>query len=108
MATIADMSVKTAQIALLTCIAWASACCAAEPGYSPVHRRFVHSERQGPWDLPRRFRNHCSFDVTYAIYYCSDHCGVDYQIYYCSKRSFGCCHIGHGYCDWNALLRCRP
>lgn len=58
--------------------------------------------------LPTRFRNHCSSNVTYARNYCSDHCGSDYEFYYCSRKSFGCCHVGVGYCDWDGLLRCHP
>ena len=67
----------------------------------------IHVDWQEPWFLPRRFRNHCSFDVTQARYYCSNHCGSDHEFYYCSKKSFGCCHIGVGYCDWDGLLRCH-
>jgi hypothetical protein len=100
--------VKTFQLAVLASIAWASVCAAGEPGYSPLNRLLLQSDWQDPSDLPRRFRNHCSFDVTHARYYCSDHCGIDYQFYYCSNKSFGCCHIGVGYCDWDGLLRCRP
>jgi len=40
--------------------------------------------------------------------FCSDHCGNNYQFYYCSEASFGCGHLGRGYCDWNGLLRCHP
>src|SRR5262249_48740045 len=43
-----------------------------------------------------------------ARYYCSNHCGSDYEFYYCSKKSFGCCRIGVGYCDLDGLLRCHP
>jgi outer membrane immunogenic protein len=35
-------------------------------------------------------------------------CGTDYQFYYCSRVSYGCCHIGDGYCDYRGFLRCRP
>ena len=58
--------------------------------------------------LPRRFRNHCSYDSYSGRSYCSDHCGFDYQFYYCSPLSYGCCHLGFGYCDWSGLLRCHP
>lgn len=99
---------KACQIALLVSIAWMSACGADEPSYSPFNSLLIYSDWQYPSDLPRRFRNHCGFDVTHARYYCSDHCGPDYQFYHCSRKSFGCCHIGVGYCDWNGHLRCRP
>ena len=102
------MSWKVRCLAASACIVWGTACCATEPAYSPVQRSLAYPPWDEVRDLPRRFRNHCSFDVTHAIYYCSDHCGIDYQVYYCSRKSFGCCHIGHGYCDWNGLLRCRP
>ena len=90
------------------CIVCGSTSLAAQPDYSPAARPFVYPQWQDVQSLPRRFRNHCSFDVTHAIYYCSDHCGLDYQVYYCSRRSFGCCHVAHGYCDENGLVRCRP
>jgi len=111
-----DASVKAFVKTSLTCVALASAtlgitwgcgCAAGELGFSPV-RPLILSDWQEPLDLPPRFRNHCSFDISRGRYYCSDHCGYDYQFYYCSKRSFGCCHIGLGYCDWDGLLRCRP
>ena len=102
------MSSKVRCLAASACIVWGTACCATEPAYSPVQRSLAYPPWDEVRDLPRRFRNHCSFDITHAIYYCSDHCGIDYQVYYCSRKSFGCCHIGHGYCDWNGLLRCRP
>jgi hypothetical protein len=57
--------------------------------------------------LPVQFRNHCYCDAR-GRYYCSNHCGVDYAFYYCSRKSFGCCHVGKGYCDRSGLLRCRP
>jgi hypothetical protein len=63
---------------------------------------------QAPLQLPPRFRNHCAVETFTGRPYCSDHCGGDYQFYYCSQTSFGCCHLGHGYCAWNGLLRCTP
>jgi len=90
----------------LTCLAGASGAHADEQAYPPGP--FVYVGWQDPAFLPRRFRNHCSFDVTLGAYYCSDRCGSDYQFYYCSRWSFGCCRIGVGYCDWGGLLRCRP
>jgi hypothetical protein len=98
--------VKTFSVAVLACIAWASACSAGEPIYSPG--LLLRAGWQEPQFLPGRFHNHCRFDVTHARYYCSDHCGANYQFYYCSRESFGCCHVGVGYCDWDGLLRCRP
>jgi hypothetical protein len=100
--------VKILQLAALTCLVWTSAGHADELSYSPANGLLIHVDWQDPFFLPRRFRNHCSFDVTLGIYYCSDRCGSNYQFYYCSSRSFGCCHIGVGYCDWDGLLRCRP
>jgi hypothetical protein len=54
--------------------------------------------------LPRRFQNHCGFFQGH--YVCADHCGPTYQIYFCSPVSFGCCHVGHGYCGGEGGLRC--
>jgi len=102
------MRVKILRFAVLACVAWASNGRASEPGYSPANGLLVQVDWQDPFFLPRRFRNHCNFDVTLGIYYCSDRCGFEYQFYYCSRRSFGCCHIGTGYCGWDGLLRCRP
>ncbi len=69
---------------------------------------FVRVDWQYPWQLPPRFRNHCAYEYFTARSYCSNHCGGDYQFYYCSQASFGCCHLGRGYCDWSGLLRCSP
>ncbi len=102
------MSVKIFGLALLACLASTSACPAGEPIAPPAVAPLLRVDWQDPGFLPRRFRNHCSFDVTNARYYCSDHCGSDYQFFYCSRRSFGCCRLGSGYCDWDGLLRCRP
>jgi hypothetical protein len=63
---------------------------------------------QYPWQLPPRFRNHCAYEYFTARPFCSNHCGSDYQFLYCSQASFGCCHLGRGYCDWSGLLRCHP
>ena len=63
---------------------------------------------QYPWQLPLRFRNHCAYEYFTARPYCSNHCGSDYQFFYCSQASFGCCHLGRGYCDGSDLLRCSP
>lgn len=101
------MKLKTALLAALIGTAGISVC-QGEPGYVSAVRPLIHFDPGDPAFLPRRFRNHCSFDVTYGRYYCSDRCGSDYQFYYCSRWSFGCCHIGVGYCDPAGLLRCRP
>jgi hypothetical protein len=63
---------------------------------------------QYPESLPPRFRNHCSTEYFTGRPYCADHCGSDYQLFYCSEASFGCCHLGRGYCDFHGLLRCSP
>jgi hypothetical protein len=74
----------------------------------PATSSIVEADWQSPETLPRRFGNHCAYDSFSGRGYCSDHCGFDYQFYYCSPESFGCCHVGFGYCDWNGLLRCHP
>jgi len=56
--------------------------------------------------LPRRFQNHCFWK--WGHFYCENHCGAEYQFYYCGEESFGCCHVGYGYCDYHGSLRCRP
>ena len=68
----------------------------------------VRVDWQYPWQLPPHFRNHCAYERLTGRPYCSNHCGSDYQFLYCSDASFGCCHLGRGYCDWNGLLRCHP
>jgi hypothetical protein len=68
----------------------------------------VRVDWQTPDQLPPRYRNHCTFENFTSRPYCSDHCGIDYQFYFCSEASFGCCHLGHGYCDWSGVLRCHP
>jgi hypothetical protein len=72
------------------------------------HEAIVRIDWQYPRQLPPRFRNHCTYEYFTARPFCSDHCGSNYQFYYCSEASFGCCHTGRGYCDWNDLLRCHP
>jgi hypothetical protein len=68
---------------------------------------FPHSPWTAPESLPLQFRNHC-FYTWWQGPYCADHCGLGYQFYYCSNHSYGCCHLGLGYCDWNGALRCAP
>jgi len=101
-------SVKVVALALLTCMGWATISVAAEPDIAPTSGLFIHIDWQEPSFLPPRFRNHCSVENFTGRPYCSDHCGLDYQVYYCSEGSFGCCRLGHGYCDFNGLLRCHP
>ena len=66
--------------------------------------QFSHSWSPLPL-LPRRFQNHCGF--FHDSYVCANHCGPNYQVYYCSEQSFGCCHIGQGYCN-NGYVQCAP
>jgi hypothetical protein len=80
----------------------------AADGVPPASGLTVRVDWQEPGYLPRRFRNHCAFDNFSGRPYCSDHCGIDYQLYFCSGISFGCCHVGHGYCDFSGVVRCYP
>ena len=104
---------KAARIVVLVALA-VLACASigrAGEGMRPAmdaNRLIVEADWQPPQLLPRRFRNHCSYDGSGRRSYCSDHCGYDYQFYYCSRASFGCCGFGLGYCDWQGLLRCHP
>ena len=75
---------------------------------NPGSGLLIRTDWQLPEQLPPRFRNHCSWDTWSSRPYCSNHCGVDYQFFSCSPGSFGCCHLGHGYCDWTGHLRCAP
>ncbi len=100
--------VKVAALTLLACVASASIGAAAEPNFLPAAGLLTRTDWQEPAQLPPRFRNHCTFENFTGRPYCFDHCGIDYQFYYCSPASFGCCHLGHGYCDWDGLLRCHP
>jgi len=68
----------------------------------------IRTDWQSPAELPPRYRNHCAVENFTGRPFCSNHCGIDFQFYYCSRDSFGCCHLGHGYCDWRGLLRCHP
>jgi hypothetical protein len=96
---------KTLVFAAFACLAWSCTGLGADLASDPG---FIQADWQGPLSLPPRFRNHCSFSLSRGRYYCSDHCGFDYQFYYCAKESFGCCKVGHGYCDWSGYLRCAP
>ncbi len=84
--------IKAIALSVLAGLAFSSAC---------------RADWQTPEQLPPVFRNHCSFESFTNRPYCSNHCGIDYQFYFCSPASFGCCHLGHGYCDWNGILRCH-
>ncbi|HUD85717.1 MAG TPA: hypothetical protein VMR17_04655 [Xanthobacteraceae bacterium] len=101
-------TVKVAAFALLAGIASVSGGATNELNLSPAPGLLIRADWQEPAQLPPRFRNHCTFENFTGRPYCSDHCGIDYQFYYCSPASFGCCHLGHGYCDWGGLLRCHP
>jgi hypothetical protein len=95
-------------LAALALIVTAFTCNADERNYSPAEGLVTHVDWQPPWTLPRRFRNHCGYTNGPDEPFCSNHCGPDHQFYYCSRVSFGCCHIGYGYCDYRGLLRCAP
>jgi hypothetical protein len=103
-------AVRTLAFAMLAASAWLSSVRADDgmPRAADLNGLVVAMDWQGPQSLPRRFRNHCSYDSYSGRSYCSDHCGVDYQFYYCSRASFGCCRVGLGYCDWSGVLRCHP
>jgi len=68
----------------------------------------IRVDWQEPARLPRRFRNHCVVEPSSGRTYCENHCGRGYEFYFCSPASFGCCHVGYGYCDGHGELRCRP
>ena len=93
---------------LLTCLGGTAPCLAGAPDITPAGGLTIRVDWQVPEYLPSRFRNHCTYENFTGRPYCSDHCGIDYQFYYCSEASFGCCHLGRGYCDFNGLLRCHP
>ena len=97
---------RTFALALLSCVAWASACTAAD--ISPASSLVVRVDWQELAFLPPRFRNHCTFENFTGRPYCSNHCGPDYEFYYCSEVSFGCCHLRRGYCDFQGFVRCSP
>ena len=95
-------------LAILAILVGAVAATAGEfAGPTPASDLVVRIDWQVPEQLPPPFRNHCTVENFTARPYCSNHCGADYQFYYCSPVSFGCCHLGHGYCDWNGVLRCH-
>jgi hypothetical protein len=83
----------------------ASACPAGEGAPRRADIQYTQTFEPLPL-LPRRFQNHCGWK--WGHFYCANHCGADYQFYYCAQASFGCCHVGFGYCDYRGVLRCRP
>jgi len=95
-------------VALLTMAASISVGDVAQPSVPVANSLLVRVDWQEPPMLPREFRNHCSVDKFSGRPYCANHCGSGYQFYDCSTASFGCCHLGHGYCDWQGHLRCTP
>jgi hypothetical protein len=102
------ITAKAVVLALFTALASGSICLAADSNSTSEAGSVVPVDWQAPEQLPPHFRNHCTMETFTGRQYCSDHCGVDYQLFYCSQASFGCCRLGHGYCDWNGHLRCTP
>lgn len=104
------MRILTALVVLVAAVGVARAADERVPerGYTPVPPGLVQfSYSLAPLPLlPRRFINHCGF--WQGHYICADHCGPDYQVFYCGRFSFGCCHIGRGYCDDDGRLHCTP
>lgn len=100
----------TRALALLGLIFLATgpAAAAALRPIAPASRPVVFADWQYPDRLPERFRNHCRSEDFTGRQYCADRCGSGYQFFYCSEESFGCCHLGRGYCDFHGLLRCSP
>lgn len=94
--------------ALVAALASASAGRAVEVANLAASNSLMRVDWQTPEQLPPRFRNHCTAENFTGRPYCSNHCGIDYQFFYCSQASFGCCHLGHGYCDGDGHLRCSP
>jgi hypothetical protein len=99
---------KAFTLALLIFTAGVQVGAAASPVVAPDRGLVVRVDWQEPQFLPRRFRNHCSIENFTGRPFCADHCGSDSQFFYCSEGSFGCCHLGRGYCDFDGLLRCSP
>jgi len=95
-------------LAFLLRAASARACAGTVSEALPARGSVILVDWQYPQSLPPRYRNHCSSEYFTGRPYCSNHCGSDYQFFYCSEGSFGCCHLGRGYCDINGVLRCSP
>src|ERR1700734_1643604 len=91
---------KAFALAFLACITGIAASHAGEFGPMSPDGITLCVDWQLPDFLPPRFRNHCAVENFTGRPYCSEHCGMDYQVYYCSEGSFGCCRLGHGYCDF--------
>jgi hypothetical protein len=102
------MSVKIFALVSIVAAALASSAYAGISKLSPERPLLIEADWQEPASLPPRFRNHCTIDPLSGRPYCSNHCGADYQFNFCSRFSFGCCHLGRGYCDGNGQLRCAP
>jgi hypothetical protein len=77
-------------------------------GRAADQRPVISVDWQDPALLPPPFRNHCGFVRWSGRPYCADHCGSGYEFYFCTPDSFGCCRVGHGYCDYRGHLRCHP
>ena len=103
-----NIKMKAFTLALLAYAVWTSSCYAGEFAVSPTGGSFIQVDWQDPALVPPRFRNHCSVDTFRGRPYCANHCGGSYEFYFCSQASFGCCHLGRGYCDWSGALRCSP
>jgi hypothetical protein len=99
---------KAAVLTFLAGVAVAQSCTAAAAAILPARDFVLRVDWQYPQSLPPRFRNHCSTEYWTGRAYCADRCGGDYQFFYCSEGSFGCCHLGRGYCDVHGVLRCSP
>jgi len=99
---------KFVVLVLFAWLAGISVGSAAPIAQMPAAAPLIQVDWQDPHSLPRFLRNHCAYDRLSGRTYCSNHCGYEYQVYYCAPRSFGCCRIGFGYCDWNGQLRCAP
>jgi|SRR5579862_2096151 len=102
------MMAKVIVLALCASIAWTSSGAAAGFATMPERAPLLRVDWQVPEQLPPQFRNHCTAENFTGRPYCSNHCGIDHQFFYCSQGSFGCCRLGHGYCDWDGHLRCAP
>jgi hypothetical protein len=102
------MKAVAAAVLALPLVLSASASPAGEMTFTPTPTLVLGFDWQTPDQLPPRFRNHCTNENFTNRPYCSDHCGIDYQFYFCTPASFGCCRLGHGYCDWSGVLRCHP
>jgi hypothetical protein len=99
---------KIVTAALFATLTSASVSQAVEMANLPQSGLLIRVDWQAPDQLPPKFRNHCTAENFTGRPYCSNHCGIDYQFFYCSQAAFGCCHLGHGYCDWDGHLRCSP